>query len=146
MDFLHRQGLTHRDIKPSNIIFVNGQPKLADVGLTAEIPPPGKDYSQVGTLSYMPAPPEPHGTPQADIYSLGMVLYVISTGQKPGPGAVCDMPTSLAGKPEFMRLNAVILKACQPDCAQRYASAAEMHAALLKVQKTLEAGAQTQRL
>ena len=40
LDFLHRHGLTHRDIKPQNIIFVNGQPKLADMGLIAEIRPP----------------------------------------------------------------------------------------------------------
>src|SRR5688572_9913766 len=33
LDHLHRQGLVHRDIKPSNIVFVNGVPKLADIGL-----------------------------------------------------------------------------------------------------------------
>ena len=37
LEFLHRQGLTHRDVKPQNIIFVKGEPKLADVGLVAEI-------------------------------------------------------------------------------------------------------------
>src|SRR5262245_56687961 len=34
---LHKHGLVHRDIKPSNIIFVNGQPKLADIGLVASV-------------------------------------------------------------------------------------------------------------
>ncbi len=37
LHFLHGQGLTHRDIKPSNVIFVNGRPKLAHVGLVADI-------------------------------------------------------------------------------------------------------------
>src|SRR6516164_7270661 len=49
MEFLHQQGLTHRDIKPQNIIFVKGQPKLADVGLVAEARRPDKEKSWVGT-------------------------------------------------------------------------------------------------
>src|SRR5947207_12105665 len=35
LDALHTRGLTHRDIKPSNIIFIDGVPKLADIGLVA---------------------------------------------------------------------------------------------------------------
>jgi len=138
LDFLHRQGLIHRDIKPQNIIFVNGQPKLADVGLVAEILPPGQERTWVGTPGYMPPPPEPPGTQQADIYGLGMVLYVIRTGRDPDffPG----VSTTLVARTErtdFIRLNALILKACQPDRARRYASAAQLHADLLEVQKEL---------
>ena len=81
LDFIHRQGLTHRDIKPQNIIFVNGQPKLADLGLITEIRPPDQERTLVGTPGYLPPPPERPGTPQADIYALGMVLYVLSTGR-----------------------------------------------------------------
>ena len=140
LDFLHRQGLTHRDIKPQNIIFVNGQPKLADLGLITEIRPPDQERTLVGTPGYMPPPPERPGTPQADIFALGMVLYVLSTGRS----AACfpEIATTLvAGKDptNFFPLNTVILKACQPEPAQRYASAAEMHLALQVAQKTLEA-------
>ncbi|MGA2786604.1 MAG: serine/threonine-protein kinase [Verrucomicrobiota bacterium] len=140
LDFLHRQGLTHRDIKPQNIIFVNGQPKLADLGLITEIRPPDQERTLVGTPGYMPPPPERPGTPQADIYALGMVLYVLSTGRN----AVYfpEIATTLVegGNPtDFFPLNTVILKACQPDPAQRYASAAEMHLALEKARKELEA-------
>src|SRR5579871_2179542 len=47
LGFLHRHGLLHRDIKPSNIIFVNGYPKLADIGLVSKISESGR---QIGTL------------------------------------------------------------------------------------------------
>src|SRR5205823_3967670 len=37
LDHLHSHGLIHRDIKPSNVIFVNGVPKLADIGLVTDV-------------------------------------------------------------------------------------------------------------
>ena len=140
LDFIHRQGLTHRDIKPQNIIFVNGQPKLADPGLVTEIRPPDQERTLVGTPGYMPPPPERPGTPQADIYSLGMVLYVLSTGRN--AAYFPEIATTLVeneNPADFLPLNTVILKACQPDPAQRYASAAEMHRALLETQRVLAA-------
>jgi CHASE2 domain-containing sensor protein len=140
LDFIHRQGLTHRDIKPQNIIFVNGQPKLADLGLITEIRPPDQERTLVGTPGYMPPPPERPGTPQADIYALGMVLYVLSTGRS--AAYFPEIATTLVEREDpadFLSLNTVILKACQPDPAQRYASAAEMHRALQETQKALAA-------
>jgi CHASE2 domain-containing sensor protein len=140
LDFIHRQGLTHRDIKPQNIIFVNGQPKLADLGLITEIRPPDQERTLVGTPGYMPPPPERPGTPQADIYALGMVLYVLGTGRS--AAYFPEIATTLVEREDpadFFPLNTVILKACQPDPAQRYASAAEMHRALQEARKALEA-------
>ena len=127
LSFLHQQGLTHRDIKPSNVIFVNGRPKLADVGLVADIRPLDQMHTMVGTLGYMPPPPEKPGTAQADIFALGMVLYVIGTGCD--PGFFPDITTNLmerSSAEEFMRLNAIILKACQPDLSKRYQTTADM--------------------
>ena len=127
LNFLHSQGLIHRDIKPSNVIFVQGRPKLADVGLVANIRPPDQVHTLVGTLGYMPPPPEKPGTPQADIYALGMLLYVISTGRD--PGLFPDLSTTLierSGHAEFLPLNNIILKACQPDLAKRYQTTAEI--------------------
>ena len=72
---LHSCSLTHRDIKPSNIIFIDGVPKLADIGLVAV----SGQNSFVGTEGYVP--PEGPGTPQADIFSLGKLLYEVSTGK-----------------------------------------------------------------
>jgi CHASE2 domain-containing sensor protein len=136
LDFLHRQGLTHRDIKPQNIIFVNGQPKLADLGLIAEIRPLDQVKTYVGTPGYMPPPPEPPGTPQADIYAMGMVLYVLATGRN--AAFFPEIATTLVDAPEpanFFPLNNIILKACRPNPLERYATAAEMHAALLRLEK-----------
>jgi serine/threonine protein kinase len=138
LDYLHKQGLTHRDIKPSNVIFVNDRPKLADVGLVTEIRTSGQASAFAGTAGYMPPSPEPPGTVAADIYALGMLLYVISTGR--APAFFPELSTALmeeSGRADFLRLNAIILKACQPDRAARYKSAAEMAAALLQVQQAL---------
>jgi tetratricopeptide (TPR) repeat protein len=119
---LHRHGLVHRDIKPSNIIFVNGVPKLADIGLVAAV---NEARSYVGTEGFIP--PEGPGTPQADLYSLGIVLYVISTGKShrdfPEP------PSDLASRPDrerWLELQAIIHRACQADAHQRYVSAEAM--------------------
>lgn len=128
--FLHARDLTHRDIKPSNIIFVNGRPKLADVGLVTEVRP-GEELTWVGTAGYMPPAPEPPGTKIADLYALGMVLYVISTGRP--PTRFPELSTTLVEKSsevDFLRLNPIILKACEPDASRRYATADEMRADL----------------
>jgi formylglycine-generating enzyme required for sulfatase activity len=122
LQFLHEQGLSHRDIKPSNIIFVNGVPKLADIGLVTSI---GEGQSYVGTEGYIP--PEGPGTPQADIYSLGMVLYELSTGKDRRDFPA--LPEDFASYPDatsFSELNEVILRAGQGNVQQRYASAAAM--------------------
>ena len=139
LEFLHGNGLIHRDIKPQNIIFVGDQPKLADVGLISDIRPGDKERTFVGTPGYMPPPPERPGTAQADIYALGMVLYVISTGRD--AAFFPNIATTLvnADEPtEFMPLNRVILKACNPDIAERYNTAHELRQGLGEVQAGLE--------
>jgi WD40 repeat protein len=124
---LHKAGLVHRDIKPSNIIFVNGAPKLADIGLVTDV---GEAKSFVGTEGFIP--PEGPGTPQADIYSLGKVLYEISTGKDrqsfPEPPT---MMGELADRERLLELNEVILKACESDAPKRYESAEGMRQELV---------------
>jgi WD40 repeat protein len=124
---LHGHGLIHRDIKPSNIIFVNGIPKLADIGLVAE---QSEAKSFVGTEGFIP--PEGPGTPQADIYSLGKVLYEIATGKDRHEFPA--LPTMLgdsATDTPLLELNSIFLKACQSDLKLRYPTAKPMQDDLL---------------
>jgi serine/threonine protein kinase len=122
LDFLHCQA-SRTATSNRQTIFVNGQPKLADVGLVSDIRSPDQIHTYAGTPGYMPPSPEPPGTVVADVYALGMLLYVTSTGRE--PDLFPNLSTTLmerTGHAEFVRLNAIILKACQPDPARRYAS------------------------
>ncbi len=125
---LHKQGLVHRDIKPANIIFVAGVPKIADIGLVAAH---GQD-SFVGTEGYVP--PEGPGSVQADVYSLGKVLYELAMGKDRFEfPAVNTRLDDLPDKTCLLQLNDVLLRACASDLAHRYRTAAAMHEDLLRV-------------
>jgi WD40 repeat protein len=126
LEYLHEHDLVHRDIKPSNILFVKGSAKLADMGLVTET---GQAISMVGTLVFMP--PEGPGKPQADVFSLGKVLYEISTGNncENWPQPMTDL-ASLPDREAWLELNEIMARACAPDPAKRYQSAATMRADL----------------
>src|SRR6266851_3146175 len=128
---LHRRGLIHRDVKPSNIILVNGVAKLADIGLVADI---SEARSYVGTEGFIP--PEGPGTPQADIYSLGKVLYEISTGKdrQEFPQLPSDLREFL-NPDALVEFNEILLKACEVEARRRYQSAEEMGADLELLQR-----------
>jgi formylglycine-generating enzyme required for sulfatase activity/serine/threonine protein kinase len=121
LDDLHSHRLTHRDIKPANIIFVDGRPKLADIGLVASV----GQRSFVGTEGYVP--PEGPGSPASDVYSLGKVLYEIAMGKDR-----LDFPElstgleNLPDKSRLLALNQVLLRACATNPTARYRSAREL--------------------
>lgn len=135
---LHAYQLVHRDIKPSNVIFVHGVPKLADIGLVSAI---DSSQSYVGTEGFVP--PEGPGSAAADVFSLGKVIYEISTGQDRNefPKLPEDFDT-LADRRALLELNEVVLKACDPDLQRRYPTAEAMREDLL----LLQAGRSVRRL
>ena len=87
LHFAHEQGFIHRDVKPENILLTaDGKPVLADFGI-AVLAGDAELANEVtsGTLRYM-SPEQFHGdgaTNQSDIFSLGIVLYELLTGQHP---------------------------------------------------------------
>ncbi len=95
LQYAHNRQVIHRDIKPANImVSKNGEIKLVDFGIAqadSEEEELTKDGMTLGTPSYM-APEQfedsKNVTCQADIYSLGVMLYEMLTGKKPFPGKI----------------------------------------------------------
>jgi TolB-like protein len=124
---LHAAGLVHRDIKPSNAILVNGKAKLADIGLVAAA---YEARTFIGTMGYVP--PEGPGSPAADVYALGRVLYELATGLDRDDFP--KLPSGLDRAPdrkELFALNEVLLRACAPADAGRYHDARGLAADLV---------------
>ena len=119
---LHAAGLVHRDIKPSNVIFVNRQPKLADIGILTR-----DDGSRriVGTPRYMP--PDRVMDKTADTFAIGKVLHEMLAGRT--PEAFPELPERIrwgSMQWDLERMNTVLMKACAPRAEDRYPNAAAM--------------------
>ncbi|MDQ1414540.1 MAG: eukaryotic-like serine/threonine-protein kinase [Acidimicrobiaceae bacterium] len=142
----HRSGMLHRDIKPRNVLVAApGIWKLGDFGIAKSIEA-GDDPALtatglvVGTPAYLP-PERLAGRPAtvaSDIYGVGVVLYQAVSGQSPFEPGV-PLPALASSEPWPLRerrpdiapaLDAVIKRAMARDPSARFASAAEMAAAL----------------
>jgi WD40 repeat protein len=145
----HQKGVIHRDLKPANVMInQRKEPVIMDFGLARQ---ETEDESRLtafgallGTPSYM-APEQVQGDPAGigpacDIYSLGVILYQLLTGQLPFQGPVTAVlgqvlvvepppPSTLRANLD-PRLEAICLKAMAKKVANRYASMAELAAAL----------------
>lgn len=93
LEYAHQKGVIHRDIKPSNIIVLpDGQIKVTDFGIAHIEDPSSTLQTQAGEIMGTPAymsPEQVQGHPvdnRADIFSLGIILYELSTGMRPFGG------------------------------------------------------------
>jgi beta-lactam-binding protein with PASTA domain/tRNA A-37 threonylcarbamoyl transferase component Bud32 len=147
--FAHRHGVVHRDVKPGNILMTpDGDVKVTDFGI-ARAMNTEESLTQtgavMGTAAYFsPEQAEGKGVDsRSDIYSLGVVLYEMAVGRPPFTG---DSPVAVASKhvrdqPVLPRqanpavppaLEAVIMKAMAKNPDDRYGSAEELRADLLR--------------
>lgn len=150
LNFSHQHGIIHRDVKPANIMISKaGAVKVMDFGIAralADANSVTQTAAVIGTAQYL-SPEQARGEKvdaRSDVYSLGCVLYEILTGEPPFTG---DSPVAVAYQhvredpvPPSQRhndispeLDAVVLKALAKNPDNRYQSAAEMRADLVRV-------------
>ena len=140
LDFAQRIGVTHRDIKPANILFVGNDPnsgdiKISDFGAAIVDHPDRTLVSGIGSPAYM-SPEQVREMPldhRTDIYSLGVVMYQLLTGQLPFQASnnyniVYQIINTEPTPPSRLRkqipeaLDTIIARAMDKDVDTRYAS------------------------
>jgi serine/threonine-protein kinase len=169
LEVAHRAGLVHRDIKPDNLFLCDDGGgrrvlKLLDFGIAKVLPeaqlagPPGlrtQDGTIVGTPRFIP-PEQAMGTvvgPSADLYGAGVVLYELLTGRDPFQHVTgfvsllkahtsedAPFPSAVAPQPIEPLLDDVVMRALAKRPQDRYASAAELSAALASATEHMRNG------
>ncbi len=141
LDYIHKGGVIHRDLKPENIMVASGDlVKLIDFGLAGEVAGRRLTFAHItksmGTPDYIS--PEQvrgqRGDARSDLYSLGIMLYEMLTGEVPfrGPNPIVAMNQRLVNDPEppthfdatiTPQLQEILWRALERDPRNRYPSA-----------------------
>ena len=158
----HQSGILHRDIKPSNVLLSrDARPMLLDFNLSTDEQLPAERMG--GTLAYMPperieglaagSSEAESADTSSDLYSVGAMMYELLTGHLPTRPKTGDAPGSpqpalvewlqcrRGEAPPARRLNprvepqldAILARCLAPQPARRFASAEELHAALIEL-------------
>ncbi|MDN6795490.1 MAG: Stk1 family PASTA domain-containing Ser/Thr kinase, partial [Propionibacterium sp.] len=159
LEYSHAAGLVHRDIKPGNIMLTtDGKVKVMDFGIARALADSQATMTQtnavVGTAQYL-SPEQARGEQvdaRSDLYSTGVVLFELLTGRPPFRGdsavavayqhvsAIPPTPSSLTPDvPEA--LDRVVMKALAKNRDDRYSSAAEMRADLIRAARGADVNA-----
>ncbi|MCW5937665.1 MAG: protein kinase [Fimbriimonadaceae bacterium] len=149
LEFAHSRGVIHRDVKPDNVqLLESGEVKLTDFGIARLTFEPNltMDGQVFGTPSYM-SPEQINGREidaRSDLFSVGVILYEMLSGQKPFPGdGVVAITYAIMNKEPQQPTNCnhalwqVILQALDKSPQLRFSSAKEMAAALQSAAATL---------
>jgi serine/threonine protein kinase len=153
LGFAHSHGVVHRDIKPANILLTSRQvygeerPKITDFGVAKLTAGEATTSGQLlGTPAFMP-PEQFTGAPidgRTDLFSLGVILYWMSTGEQPFPGETMTavsykivhtepVPPAKLNPAIPGALDAVILKCLAKSPYDRYQTGEELAQALAEV-------------
>ena len=146
MAFAHQNGILHRDLKPANVLVTSeGVLKITDFGLAKQMEDQDSSRTQEGSVmgspSYM-APEQAEGKisemgPQADVYSIGAILYELLTGRPPFRGETLLETLSMVKTQEPVLpsrlhlkvprdLETICLKCLEKEPARRYLGAASL--------------------
>ena len=139
LDYAHQYTI-HRDIKPENVMVLpDGTVKLMDFGISKLMSNPNLTSASMvmGTPHYM-SPEQLKNSAnvdaRADIYSVGVMLYEVLTGEV--PSGVVQSPDTIQEVPGA--LDPVIAKCCQRDPAKRYQKIAELREQLRRIRLDVE--------
>jgi serine/threonine protein kinase len=155
----HLQGIVHRDLKPSNIVVTtNDQIKIVDFGVSLLLPPLGSQayatgQDPVGTAPYM-SPEQALGETldcRSDLFSLGTVLYEMSTGFRPFvAGTVAEIAHAIVNDspvpPRTINpnvpsdLDRIVIKALEKNRKLRFQTASDMRVDLQRLKRDFDSG------